>query len=147
MEVERFIRENVNVKKLHFRAYVRYWEDGEFYCPNNKTTNCIIPGRDDQYWDCTIDIDSGKILNWIPGVVGDVCFKVCDEFSCEFIDDKSSYIYTIENDYVPDFMCPVEPGYGDYIIMNIDEDGKIENWSVHEVKVFLEEALKSNVIG
>lgn len=44
-------------------------------------------------------------------------------------------------------MCPEEPGYGDYIIMKIDEDGKIENWSVHEIRVFLEERLKSEVIG
>lgn len=60
MEVERFIRETVNVNKLHFRVPVRYCENAEFYCPNDKTANCGIPGRDGQYWDCTIDVDSAK---------------------------------------------------------------------------------------
>lgn len=139
--------EGVNVNKLHFRVPVRYWENAQFYCPNDKTANCGIPGRDGQYWDCTIDIDSGKILNWIWDVVGSVYFKVYDEFSCEFIDDKGRYIYTIKNDYVPDFMCPKEQGFGEYIIMDIDEAGTIEKWSVHKVRVFLENALKSNIIG
>lgn len=25
-------------------------------------------------------------------------------------------------------MCPADEGYGDYIIMNIDEDGIIQGW-------------------
>ncbi len=31
--------------------------------------------------------------------------------------------------YVPETMCPVGNGYGDYIIMNVFEDGTIENWN------------------
>jgi len=37
-------------------------------------------------------------------------------------------VLSIENDYVPEIMCPKENGYGDYIIMIVDENGKIENW-------------------
>jgi hypothetical protein len=28
-------------------------------------------------------------------------------------------------------MCPKGEGYGDYVIMNIDSDGKIEKWQVN----------------
>ena len=27
-------------------------------------------------------------------------------------------------------MCPNEPGYGDYIIMGIDENGNIQDWDI-----------------
>lgn len=30
--------------------------------------------------------------------------------------------------YVIDMMCPKENGYGDYIIMDIDENGIIQDW-------------------
>ena len=30
--------------------------------------------------------------------------------------------------YVPDTLCPKEKGYGDYIVMDIDENGMIEDW-------------------
>ena len=31
--------------------------------------------------------------------------------------------------YVPKVMCPVDEGYGDYIIMDIDENGFIQDWN------------------
>jgi len=30
--------------------------------------------------------------------------------------------------YVPDIMCPGDEGYGDYIIMTVNESGVIEGW-------------------
>ena len=30
--------------------------------------------------------------------------------------------------YVPDFLAIDDSGYGDYIIMIVDKDGKINNW-------------------
>jgi hypothetical protein len=35
-------------------------------------------------------------------------------------------------------MCPHEEGYGDYIIMNIDADGKIGDWDTDALDDFLE---------
>lgn len=33
--------------------------------------------------------------------------------------------------YVPDdFLCHGDRGFGDYIILNIDEHGKVDNWKV-----------------
>ena len=32
------------------------------------------------------------------------------------------------NDYVPNKLLPPDDGYGDYIHLTIDENGKITNW-------------------
>ena len=31
--------------------------------------------------------------------------------------------------YVPDFLCPADSGYGDYMIMDINEEGHIADWN------------------
>lgn len=147
MEVERFIVNTIDVVYLHFIAHIRYWENIEIFKDGVKVDENKMPGRMGEFWDCTINVDEGKFLNWIPGVVADVYFKVCDEFSFEFIDNKGNYIFNRVNEYVPRFMCPEEPGYGDYIIMHIDENGFIRNWSTYYVKSYLEESLKSEVIS
>ena len=36
--------------------------------------------------------------------------------------------------YVPAFLSPKEESYGDYIIMDIDENGKIDNWKPNKVE-------------
>ena len=40
---------------------------------------------------------------------------------------KGEEVMTIDG-YVPDIMCPKGEGYGDYIKMDIDESGFIQNW-------------------
>ena len=41
-------------------------------------------------------------------------------------DEYGNNVLYIEEDYVPNALIPGE--YGDYIIMNIDENGKIAEW-------------------
>lgn len=36
-------------------------------------------------------------------------------------------------------MCPKENGYGDYIIMNIDENGFIQGWEKKLIKRLIQE--------
>lgn len=36
--------------------------------------------------------------------------------------------------YVPEVMCPKDNGYGDYIIMDIDENGFIQGWNKELVR-------------
>jgi len=76
-----------------------------------------------------IDIDSGIITNWKQGVKAEVHYKVCDEGSYYLQDAEGNTILSIEQDYVPKIMCPNKNSYGDYIIMNIDENGQIANWN------------------
>ncbi len=77
-------------------------------------------------WNPRIDADTGQILNWPAGAKGrDLHMKVRDEgtYRC-FQNDEE--VHTTVEDYVPSYM----PGnhYGDYVILDIDDSGKIKNW-------------------
>ena len=78
-------------------------------------------------WCPLIDIDSGKILNWVQGIKADIHYKSCDNNTFVLLDENKAEITTKEG-YVIDMMCPEENGYGDYVIMHVDENGQIKNW-------------------
>lgn len=84
-----------------------------------------FPYRRDDVWDVTVDLDSGKILDW-PGPAFDVHMKVCDEGSYFLLDENKRVVANILEDYVPNGVVPGE--YGDYIEMNIAADGTVTNW-------------------
>ena len=126
-------------------AYVRYWEDGTVNgvrdnadCPNMP---CAVNGDKGYRWLPIIDIETGKIRNWREGVTASIHYKVCDEFECRIIDEKGGEhcLITDYEGYVPEFMYPKECGYGDYIIMDIDENGYIQDWDKAEVRGFIED--------
>lgn len=136
---------------------VRYWndsrvngkEDIDFYetkgegCPSMpcavqikmEPDSCIY--SDHWRWRPMINIETGQILNWQQGNTADVCYNVCDGFACRFTDDSN--VSMLEYDgYVPDFMCPKDKPDGDYIIMDIDENGYIKDWDPGKVRRFVE---------
>lgn len=82
----------------------------------------------DWRWRPLIDIENGIIVNWKQGTTANIHYKVCDDFQCDILDGNKEVIASHDG-YVPDVMCPADEGYGDYIIMNIDEDGFIQNWN------------------
>ena len=43
-------------------------------------------------------------------------------------DENGNIVHKEEDGYVPKTLSPKENGYGDYIIMDIDSEGKINNW-------------------
>ena len=128
MKVVVKVKTKVEVKTLKVKAGVRYWEDATVDGIEDEKGD-LIPCRDGDYWCPEIDIDKGKITNWKQGVKADVHYKVCDDGSYYLQDSDGKTILSIENNYVPEIMCPSDKGYGDYIIMNIDENGVIANWN------------------
>lgn len=118
----------VEVKYLFARCGVRYWEDGEVNGVED-TEGALIPLRKDDEWIPTIDLHTGVILNWPVGTVADVHYKVCDAGIYYLLDEDKTIVKTIDG-YVPEMMCPEGDGYGDYVIMKIDAEGKIANWKV-----------------
>lgn len=54
-------------------------------------------------------------------------YKVCDDGIYSLIGENNSLIHK-QNSYVPDFLAIDDDGYGDYIILKIDENGFIQNW-------------------
>ena len=125
-------------------AYVRHWEKGRINgvsdnadCPNMP---CVVKGEKDYRWMPIIDNETVQIRNWREGTTAYIHYKVCDEFECRIIDEKGGEHCLIKDyeGYVPDFMCPKKCSYGDYIIMDIDENGYIQDWDKEKVLNFIE---------
>lgn len=116
----------VDVKTLHVRAGVRYWEDATINGIEDEQGN-LIPCRDNDDWKPIINIETGQITNWEQGKTADIHYKVCDDGDYYLKDEKDEEVIHSEG-YVPEILCPEENGYGDYIIMKVDENGFIKNW-------------------
>ena len=80
------------------------------------------------WWQATIEIATGKILEWPSGETGQFYMKVCDEGSYFLLDENQQIITAIEVDYVPNSLLPPTDGYGDYVAFEIQADGVITNW-------------------
>jgi hypothetical protein len=129
MKVNIKIEKEVDIKILSVEAGVRYWEDATVNGEDD-TNGDLIPCRQGDLWCPIIDIDNGIILNWEQGTTAKIHYKVCDCGSYYLKDEDYNVVMSIEEDYVPSIMCPEKGGYGDYIIMNVDENGKIQNWKI-----------------
>jgi len=116
------------VRFLTASCNVRYWEDASVNgVKDNDGT--LIPLRDGDCWRVTIDLQSGIIQDWPTGTTADIHYKVCDEGVYALLDNEKNTAIEVDG-YVPSMMCPEGNGYGDYVIMEIDGDGKINNWKV-----------------
>ena len=157
MKTEMNKKIKVEFKYIEVDTEVRYWEDTDvngvpdidFYESKGVGTPripCAVQVKkepekciysDHWRWRPIIDIESGKVINWTEGVEARVHYKVCDMFACTIKDVEGNAVVEYE-DYVPKFMCPADEGYGDYIIMDIDENGFIQEWQSSLVQEFIE---------
>lgn len=115
-----------NAKQLQIRAGVRYWEDASVNGEED-TNGDLIPCRLGENWIPIIDVDNGIILNWDKGKTASIHYKVCDDFDCKLYDENEELILEYDG-YVPDFLSINDKGYGDYIILDVEENGKITNF-------------------
>lgn len=130
------IEKVVEIKTLNVNAGVRYWEDAIVNGVEDEKGD-LIPCREGKRWKPIIDIESGKILNWEQGKSAEIHYKVCDDGVYTVCDENGEAVLEIEG-YVPKTMYPADNGYGDYIIMNIDENGVIKDWAF-DIDDFTEE--------
>lgn len=134
------------VQYLHVRAYVRFWEDGTVNGEEDDNEYPRMPlATDNGYWDITIDITNGKILDWKEGVEASTYYKVCDECSCELLSGNKSSLYYYTG-YVPKILdfddSDGHYGFGDYIGFEIDKSGYIKSWPTGEkLNYFIEDLL------
>lgn len=117
--------------KLKVIANIRYWEDTEINWKEDTEDWDNIPCKIDEKWCPIIDTETWIIENWEKWKIARVHYKVCDECSWELYDNEK-LISSLYNNYVPNTLCPWDEGYWDYIIMNIDENWKIEDWFFDE---------------
>ena len=75
-------------------------------------------------------MQTGKIINWQEGKNASIHFKSCDDNEFYLLDKDNNIIAGIDG-YVIDMMCPKENGDGDYVIMDIDSNGFIQDWKVN----------------
>jgi len=116
----------VEVERLIVSANVRYWEDATIDGKEDKD-GALVPCRVGENWCPIIDLKTGVIINWKQGVVADIHYKICDAGVYELADPDGAIVSKIDG-YVPDMLCPEENGYGDYIIMHVDENGCISGF-------------------
>lgn len=117
-----------DIDRFYVFAKVRYWEDAQINGLEDTENGDKVPCKNSELWTPIIEVDTGKIINWVNGVKADIHYKVCDEFSCKIVNPNGEVLLSVEDAYVPECLCPKESGYGDYIIMDIDEKGYIQNW-------------------
>ena len=129
--------EEKEVSILSVSVEPRYWEDSTVNGIEDEG-GLLIPCREEDLWCPEINLETGVILNWKQGIKANIHYKVCDAGEYILINKYGVPIKEIEG-YVPSIMCPENGGYGDYIIMNIDENGQIENWDNSDLSEFEEE--------
>jgi hypothetical protein len=128
MKVKVNIQKEVELATMIVRAKPRYWEDATIDGEEDTERGLYVPCKNGDIWNPFIDIDSGVIVNWDKGVKANIHYKVCDECGYDLLDTNGDVIISFEDGYVPRTLSPKENGYGDYIKMDIDENGKIANW-------------------
>lgn len=131
INVKRIVKETVNVKYVFADFGVRYFEDAYVNGNEDDAENPKIPCVKDGRWQIEVDIDEGRILNWTNGVTAEVHYKVCDDGTYKTYDENHNLLYE-KDDYVPSIFSQDDEGYGDYVYLTIESDGKIKNWSVDE---------------
>lgn len=136
MNVTIMVPQDVDVKILRVDAGVRYWEDGLVDGLTDDENLPSIPFSQSGRWRIDIDIDKGMIVGW-PDVEASVHYKVCDDGVYTLLDSEGRIVKRLEGEYVPNVLCPEESGYGDYIIMNINNSGHISGWDKTQIKAML----------
>lgn len=122
------IKKTVEVDVIFLQAScgVRYWEDARVDGVADDS-GYLIPCRNGNKWEPLIAVDTGVIKNWTPGKTARIHYKVCDDGAYTLFDGNMNPIKKVEG-YVPEIMCPEENGFGDYVIMKVDAEGRIADW-------------------
>lgn len=110
---------------LVVEAGVRYWEDATVNGVED-VGGCLIPLRRGDLWCPTIELATGRVMDWPLGTVAKIHYKVCDEGQYWLTSSKHRAKY--RGDYVPDVLGVDGASYGDYVIMTVGADGIIKGW-------------------
>lgn len=117
---------NYDVKYLVANLGVRYWEDATVNGVDDQD-GTLIPLRSGDSWIITIDLDTGIIQDWPEGTTAKTHYKVCDAGTYALLTADLTRVLQKEG-YVPSLLAPGGGGYGDYVILEINGSGQIEQW-------------------
>lgn len=134
-EKRNYVPKISEIKYVRVRAGVRYWEDtdvnGEEDDDDNPRMPLVQEIDGEKNWVFDIDIKTGKIKDWPKGTTAETHYKTCDDNTISFIGHNGKVLREVDC-YVPGFLAIEDSGYGDYIIINIDGDGKINDFRFNE---------------
>ena len=122
MKITLKIEKEFDANFLQVEAGVRYWEDATVNGIEDEEDD-LIPCRVGNDWWPTIELETGKIINWEIGKKADIHYKVCDDGRYILQDENRDHIKTIDGYVISDLTTD-----SDYIIFKVDENGIIENW-------------------
>lgn len=116
--------------RLLVSAEVRYWEDAEINGSGDTEEGALIPLKVGNLWKPSIELETGRVLEWPNGTTADIHYKVCDQGEY-WLEDSDGKRVKWKGDYVPnDLLAVGDNGFGDYIILKISAAGIIEGWNV-----------------
>lgn len=85
----------------------------------------LLHRRGERYWRDIIDLSTSQLRKWPKNTPYDFYDKICDSGTYRLLDAENNFLKEIQ-DYVPNEVIPGE--YGDYMDLQIDENGIIKNW-------------------
>lgn len=118
-----------DVKFLRAAMHVRYTDDcyvnGVEYV--SRVEGAELPHLSGDLWDITIDLETGIVQDWKNGMTAKTHFKVSDAGEYQLLNNNKVEIEHYCG-YVPGMLSPKGGGYGDYVILEIDSNGKIDSF-------------------
>ena len=135
MKAKIVIKKEFNFTHLKVKCGARYWEDTTVNGVED-TDGTLIPLREGEYWCPIIDIETGIIKDWPKGTTAKVHYKCCDDGDYWLIADDG-FEFRKHSEYVPKILDIYDESFGDYVILNIDENGQIADWpKYHNIEDF-----------
>lgn len=120
------VEKEVNIRTVLIDIAPRYIGDAE---DDDMPTDFPLLNAEKTAWVASVDIDTGAIAGWPQGDKRNMHVKVCDAGTYRLIDSEGNEVAARVNDYVPNGVVP--GSYGDYVELEIDENGIITNWPKH----------------
>jgi hypothetical protein len=87
----------------------------------NRMNDCL------DKWVACVEIETGIIEGWKQGYKNSLFAKVVDQGNY-YLMDADKNIVEVLNGYAPNKLIPPTNGFGDYIELEINKNGKITNW-------------------
>lgn len=126
------VEQEINLAGAECWIHPRHWSTSEINGVEDDDDNPQMPLIDEHLgekaWHIIVNLDTGQICNWPQGTKASIHYKSVDENYIHILDDQLGIVKEYEG-YVPNFLCPKEDGWGDYVIMDIDENGFIQNFN------------------
>ncbi len=121
------VSKDIPVKYLLADMDVRYWEDAKVNGVEDDNDNPKMPLKSGDAWIIRVDLETGQIADWPQGTTAETHYKICDAGIYSVLDAQMNEVAKIDG-YVPSMLSPKDSGYGDYAIMDIDQNGFIQNF-------------------